>query len=195
MVVMILAVLFFFVTAYLDNDDSTNALSLFVTPTHSPTISPSPSPKPSNGILGESTSTVSAYVERVVDGDTIRVLIQDQPFTVRLIGVNTPETVDPRKEVECYGKEASNKLKEIIGGKQVYLEIDDSQSNKDRYGRLLRYVYLNSILVNEQLIREGYAYEYTYGKPYKYQQQFRTAQEEAQNIGIGLWDPAICPQS
>jgi len=109
-------------------------------------------------------------VVKVVDGDTLSVSINGKTETIRLIGINTPETVDPRKPVECFGKEASNKAKELLSGKRVRLETDSTQGDRDKYGRLLRYVWLEyDIFFNKQMISDGYAYEYTYSKPYKYQ--------------------------
>jgi micrococcal nuclease len=132
-------------------------------------------------------------VLRVSDGDTIVVSIDGKDEKVRLIGVNTPESVDPRRKVECFGRESAQKLRAIIGNNGVRLEGDQTQTDRDRYGRLLRYVYLpNGIFVNLQLIQEGFAYEYTYNKPYKYQVQFREAQTNAANAKLGLWNENTC---
>lgn len=127
-------------------------------------------------------------VVRVVDGDTIDVSIDDQIERLRLIGINTPETVDPRKSVECFGKEASEKAKSILVGKKVTIESDPSQGERDKYDRLLRYVFLeDGTNFNLLMIREGYAYEYTYNLPYKYQTEFKQAQKEAEKNKMGLW--------
>lgn len=132
-------------------------------------------------------------VVKVVDGDTIQVLHEGKKETVRLIGINTPETVDPRKPVECFGKEASEKMKALVAGKSITLVNDPTQADKDKYGRLLRYVFLqDNTFVNKAMIAEGYAYEYTYETPYQYQTAFKTAQQEAQNAEKGLWNPATC---
>jgi micrococcal nuclease len=159
---------------------------------------PAPQPNPVQAeqppVLGETTATASALVDRVVDGDTIRVIVNNEKKTVRLIGIDTPETVDPRREVECFGKEASNRLKELIEDKEVILETDSSQQEIDRYGRLLRYVSLNGVSINEQLIYDGFASEYTYNNPYKYREQFQAAQEDAKKNQRGLWNPQICAQ-
>lgn len=130
-------------------------------------------------------------VMKVVDGDTIKVsetgTVSDIE-TVRLIGINTPETVDPRKEVECFGHEASDKTKELLENKNVFLLADDTQSNRDKYGRLLRYVVLEGqINVNQYLIQEGYAYEYTYRIPYELQSSFKNAEKYAKEKQKGLW--------
>jgi micrococcal nuclease len=132
-------------------------------------------------------------VIRVVDGDTFVVLKEEKEVKVRLIGVDTPESVDPRKKVECFGKEASVFLQSLIEGKYVRLEQDMTQANVDVYGRLLRYVYLSDNgLVNDKLIREGYAHEYTYKVPDIKQGQFKQAQKEAREKMRGLWAPGAC---
>lgn len=132
-------------------------------------------------------------VKRVVDGDTIVVTIQNQEKTIRLIGINTPETVDPRRQVECFGREASTKMKELVQGKEIQLKEDPTQENEDKYGRLLRYAFLeDGTLVNQAMIEDGYAYEYTYQKPYQYQDQFKRAQQEAKASRKGLWAPDTC---
>jgi len=132
-------------------------------------------------------------VVKVVDGDTLSVSINGKTETIRLIGINTPETVDPRKPVECFGKEASNKAKELLSGKRVRLETDSTQGDRDKYGRLLRYVWLEyDIFFNKQMISDGYAYEYTYSKPYKYQSEFKQAEAEAKQAKRGLWADGAC---
>ncbi len=143
-------------------------------------------------------NTVGIYydVTKVTDGDTIHVKIGTQDETVRLIGINTPETVDPRRPVQCFGKEASNRMKELAKGKIVRLEYDDSQSLRDIYGRLLAYVYLeDGEMLNRKMVAEGYAYEYTYMTPYKYQSEFRQLQRLAQTSGRGLWAQNTCAGS
>lgn len=129
-------------------------------------------------------------VTKVVDGDTVTI---DKIGTIRLIGINTPETVDPRKPVECFGKEASDRAKELLNGKKVYLEFDESQGKTDKYNRTLAYVFREDGLhFNVEMIKTGYAYEYTYNKPYKYQNQFKQAQKDAQNSQSGLWSANTC---
>ena len=138
-------------------------------------------------------------VVRVVDGDTIVVEVQGENVTVRLIGLDTPETVDPRKPVECFGKAASDEAKRLFGVGYARLETDPSQGLYDKYGRLLAYVYipLNSVqeglLVNKYLISEGDGHEYTYNLPYKYQAEFEAAEREARENKKGLWAEGICP--
>lgn len=129
----------------------------------------------------------------VSDGDTISVKdISGNIFKVRLLGVNTPETVDPRKKVECFGKEASDFLKKNLYSKKVHLVSDESQGDFDKYKRLLRYVYLDDILINKVIIEQGYGYEYTYRLPYKFQKEFKEAQKEAEKNKLGLWADGVC---
>lgn len=132
-------------------------------------------------------------VTKVVDGDTIRVLRDGVEETVRLIGIDTPETIDPRKPVQCFGKEASARTLSMLGGKEVRLLGDDSQDVRDKYGRLLAYVYLpDGTLVNQELILEGYAHEYTYRVPYKFQVAFKESERNARAMGAGLWADGAC---
>lgn len=121
-------------------------------------------------------------VARVVDGDTIELVNGKR---VRYIGIDTPETVHPTVGIECYGKEASNKNKELVEGKVVRLEKDVSET--DRYGRLLRYVYVGDIFVNDYLVRQGYAESSSYPPDIKYQNRFLEAEREARNGSRGLW--------
>ncbi len=132
-------------------------------------------------------------VTDVVDGDTIKVSMNGTITTLRLIGMDTPETVDPRKPVQCFGKEASNKAKELLSGKKVRLEMDPSQGTLDTYGRTLAYVYRDDgLFYNKHMIEQGYAHEYTYRTPYKYQTEFKNAQKTAQANQAGLWSPNTC---
>ena len=121
-------------------------------------------------------------VTKVIDGDTIEIKGGKR---VRYIGIDTPETVDPRKPVQCFGKEASDKNRQLVGGKKVYLEEDISKT--DKYGRLLRYIWVDNVLVNELLVREGYAYSSSYPPDIKYQENFDEAQRLAQKENKGLW--------
>lgn len=134
-------------------------------------------------------------VVKVVDGDTITVNINGSNETIRLIGIDTPETVHPSKPVECFGIEASNKAKELLSDKSVFLEADSTQGERGKYGRLLRYVFLeDGTDFNDLMVREGYAYEYTYNLPYKYQEQFKQAEQEAKLKKRGLWSDGACEE-
>ena len=141
-----------------------------------------------------SASTQTFLVRRVIDGDTIVVSIDDRDETVRLLGIDTPETVDPRKLVQCFGTEASDETKSLLDGRRVGLQNDLTQSDRDKYGRLLRYVFRDDgLFINEFLVQKGFAYEYTYlGVPYKYQTVFRADQTTAQLSGAGLWATNAC---
>lgn len=135
-----------------------------------------------------SVSRETAKVVLVVDGDTIKVLINNKEDTVRLIGIDSPEVLDERKPVQCFGKEASNKAGEILTDKTISLESDPTQEDKDEYGRLLRYVFLNGLNFNKFMIIEGYAHEYTFkGNIYKYQSEFIQAEKKARESEMGLW--------
>jgi micrococcal nuclease len=141
----------------------------------------------------ESLPTNFSKIVKVIDGDTISANVSGTNQTIRLIGINTPETVDPRKPVECFGKEASDKAKEILDGKSVRLEADSSQGEKDKYDRYLRYVFLeDGTNFNKLMIEQGYAYEYTYNTPYKYQLEFKAAQKQAMDAKRGLWADNAC---
>lgn len=139
------------------------------------------------------TSSDLAPVERVIDGDTVKIVLGSTTETVRLIGIDTPETVHPSKPVECFGKEASDKTKSLLEGTSVRIETDPSQGTRDKYGRLLAYLFLpDGTNVNQLLIAEGYAYEYTYNLPYKYQSQFKQAEKDAREQKRGLWADGVC---
>jgi len=132
-------------------------------------------------------------VTQVVDGDTIKINLNGTVVTLRLIGMDTPETVDPRKPVQCFGKEASNKAKELLSGKKVRIEKDSTQGDLDKYGRMLAYVYReDGLFYNKYMIEQGYAHEYTYNTPYKYQIDFKAAQKSAQDNQRGLWSSNTC---
>lgn len=135
-------------------------------------------------------------VIKVVDGDTLAIMMDGKSATVRLIGLDTPETVDPRKPVQCFGKEASEKAKQILAGISVRIETDPSQGEYDKYGRLLAYVFLpDGTNFNEDIIAEGYGHEYTYNLPYKYQVQFKAAEQNAREEKKGLWADGACADS
>lgn len=124
-----------------------------------------------------------ALVARVIDGDTIQL---DDGRKVRLIGVDTPETVHPQKEVEYYGKEASDFTKSMLEGKEVYLEYDIQPT--DKYGRTLAYIWLSDgTLFNELLVLKGFAQVATFPPNVKYVERFTAAQKQAIEANAGLW--------
>lgn len=136
----------------------------------------------SSQLLPDIDNLTAVKVSRVVDGDTIEL---ENGQRVRYIGIDTPETVDPRKPVQCFGKEASNKNKELVEGKTVRLEKDVSET--DKYGRLLRYVYVEDTFVNDFLIRQGFAHTSTFPPDVKYQNQFLKSESQARIDNSGLW--------
>ena len=135
----------------------------------------------------EETKASLIKVVRVIDGDTIEI---EGGQKIRYIGIDTPETVHPSKPIECFGKEASNKNKELVEGKMVRLEKDVSET--DKYGRLLRYIWINDLMVNDYLVRNGYAMSSSYPPDIKYQDQFIEAQKEARENNRGLW--SVCQE-
>lgn len=133
-------------------------------------------------------------VVKVIDGDTITIKINDKNETVRLIGLDTPETHDARTGVQCFGKEATEKLKSVIGDR-VAVERDEREGERDKYKRLLAYIYTEEgLFLNKYMIEQGYAYEYTYDDPYKYQKEFKAAEADAKAKKRGLWAPDACPE-
>jgi micrococcal nuclease len=127
------------------------------------------------------------------DGDTLSVDMNGTVEKVRFIGVDTPETHDPRKAVQCFGKAASDFTKNLIGDKPVRLEADQLNTNRDRYNRLLRYVYTqDGTLVNSEIIRRGYGFAYT-SFPFGKADEFRALEQQARDSGTGLW--AACQPS
>lgn len=126
-------------------------------------------------------------VTKVEDGDTIEVSMQGHLEKVRLIGVDTPEVVDPRKPVQCFGKQASAFTKSLVTGKKVKLMTDSITSNRDRYDRLLRYVYLeDGRLLNSEIIKGGYGFAYT-AFPFTKVDEFSALETTARQNNAGLW--------
>lgn len=130
---------------------------------------------------------IEVKVTRVVDGDTVEVTMPNgQTEDVRLIGVDTPETVHPTKGEQPYGREASNFTKEHLAGQTVFLETDVEE--RDRYGRLLAYVYLpNGVMYNAVLVDEGYAQMATFPPNVRYVEVFKALQTAAREGNRGLW--------
>lgn len=127
-------------------------------------------------------STSEARVTRVVDGDT---LVVGGDERVRLIGVDTPESVKPGTPVECFARESAAFLERLVEGRQVRLVRDVEP--RDRYGRLLAYVYRGDLFVNEELVRRGYASVATFPPNVRHVATFLRAQREARAEGRGLW--------
>ena len=142
-------------------------------------------------------------VERVIDGDTIEVRVESvvegpgagnappgRVYDVRLIGIDTPETVKPDSPVECFGVEASAAATALLEGSAVRL-VDDVE-NVDGYGRLLRYVYLEGEMANARLVANGYASAYTYPPNVRHADLFVELQREARENDRGLWSSDTC---
>ncbi len=155
------------------------------------------SPVATSSAVAESDSAVvgveseKVKVTRVIDGDTIEI---EGGLKVRLLGIDTPETKDPRKSVQCFGKEAANETRRLIQGKYVILEKDVSET--DKYQRLLRYVFLpledgRVLFVNDYLLREGFARILNYPPDVKFAEQFFKAQENAKREDLGLWGACV----
>jgi len=175
----------FYLTVQIEQSNILGTISeipehVVITPTSILTSTPVMTPSP----------TQNEYlVTRVIDGDTIEIVFGGGVKKVRYIGIDTPETVDPRRGVGCYGKEAAQKNKELVEGKAVKLERDVSDT--DSFGRLLRYVYVGKRMVNETLLEEGYAHASAYPPDIAYKEVFEAKEEQAKTEQKGLW--GLCP--
>ncbi len=168
---------------------------LFGTPMTTPTIPTWPQ--------GATTSEPSEFsvkrdtpfrVEKIIDGDTIIASENGKNVTVRMIGINAPETGLGSRPKECFGFEATEHLKKILPvGTAIALDTDSSQGTYDKYNRVLAYVmFADHTNINLQMIQDGYAYEYTYNQPYLYVAAFKESQQIAQKEGKGLWANGAC---
>lgn len=134
-------------------------------------------------------------VTEFVDGDTLKVNMNGKVETIRFVGVDTPETHDPRKEVQCYGIRAAAFTKDLIGSNNIRLEADPLSTNRDRYDRLLRYIYLpNGTLVNAEIIKQGYGFAYV-SFPFTKSDEFKQYQQTAMNGKLGLWNECTPTQN
>jgi micrococcal nuclease len=144
-----------------------------------------------------------AVVTRAVDGDTIEVEVRariegpgageaavGQTYVVRLLGIDTPESVSPRDPVECFGREASAATSALVAGERVVLVKDVEE--RDGFDRLLRYVYLGAELVNARLVVNGYAHVFTYPPNVRHAELFVQLEREARDNDRGLWAPDTC---
>lgn len=124
-----------------------------------------------------------------VDGDTIKVEIDGKKKTVRLLAIDTPESVKPNSEVEYYGKEASNyTCKTIKNAKKIELEYDDNSDKTDKYDRILAWVFVDDKLLQEKLVEKGYAKVAYLYNDYKYTSILKEKQELASAKGLGIWN-------
>ncbi len=127
------------------------------------------------------------YVKSITDGDTIKVVKDGKTETVRLLGIDTPETKDPRKPIQCFGKEATDHMTALSLGQYVRLESDPTQGNKDKYQRLLRYVYKeDGTNVNAQMVKDGFAVAYV-RYPVQQIESYKVLQKNAREANLGLW--------
>jgi len=156
-------------------------------------VQPSPTPGGVQAPSLPASGLKRATVTGIVDGDTIEATIDKRRVRIRLLGVDAPESVHPSRPVECFGREASRFLKDLLSKQTVLLESDASQGDRDRYNRLLRFVWLpDGRLANYEIIAQGYGFEYTFNQPYRYQDQFKAAQRAAREAQVGLWSPNAC---
>ncbi len=145
----------------------------------------------SDTVVGDFLTSVQPGLYEVVyvnDGDTITVRANNQENRVRFIGIDTPEKNHPSKPVQCYSYAATDYLTQLIGDSDVKLVADPTNSNRDRYDRLLRYVYLpDGTLLNAKMIEEGYAFAYT-SFPVTKMDEFLALEQEAREANRGLWN-------
>ena len=133
-------------------------------------------------------SALEGAVVRIVDGDTIHVQLADRLEKVRYIGVNTPEVHHPLKGEEPGGRAAAAVNRDLVSGRHVRLELD--VQSRDRYGRLLAYVWVDGTMVNAELVRRGFAQVMTVPPNVRHQSLFLKLQREAREAGRGLWSEA-----
>ena len=140
------------------------------------------------------TDFLSFLLLDIVDGDTIKVKGDNKEYSVRMIWLDAPESSTLRYGyAECFGREASDHLKALLSWvTQIQLETDQTQTSTDKYWRLLGYVIVNWINLNQKMIEDGYGFEYTYNLPYKYQLEFKSAQKTASEKRLWLWADSAC---
>ncbi|MDF3284991.1 thermonuclease family protein [Gordonia sp. N1V] len=155
---------------------------------------PAPAPASGSESLVRPASAQSPFpVVHVSDGDTILVRRHSAVVSVRLIGVDTPETKRPNTPVQCFGPQASAFTTRTVSGRSVWLESDPVAGARDRYGRTLAYVWLeDGSLLDLELIEQGFGRQYDYhDQPYTYRRQFQAAEAGARAHRSGLW--GTCP--
>lgn len=141
-----------------------------------------------NSIFVDKTPRAEASVVRVIDGDTVLVKINEAEERVRIIGINTPESVDPRRPVECFANEASSKAKELLSDKSIFLE---NYTDRDKHGRLLAYIEIDGLDFGEIMISEGYAYSYK-AFPHDRMIKYNSLEQAAKENKVGLWADGAC---
>src|SRR5918999_5530991 len=155
-------------------------------PTSAPIILPTRKPTPTPYIENNLDKQKMFLVTEVIDGDTIRVNVRGKSESVRLLAIDTPETKDPRKPVQCFGLAATKKLQSLIEGKFIKLIGDRTQGNRDKYKRLLRYAYDGKFFINAEMVKQGYAFSYK-EYPTKYLKEFNGYERIAREKSLGLW--------
>jgi len=151
------------------------------------TSSPEASLSPKGSITDNNRSNLVQYeVIRVIDGDTVELKNGER---LRYNDIDTPETVHPSKPIECYGAEASKKNKELVEGETILVELGNPE--KDRYGRLLGYVYIDDLFVNAELVRGGYAEVNSYGNPGSKIVELINIERDAKLKSTGLWSSCV----
>jgi len=155
-------------------------------PAPKPTVA-EPTPTTDYGLPAPTRPSEGEWAEvlRVVDGDTITVLLDGEVRRVRYIGINAPESVKPDSPVEFMGPEASAANEDLVGERRVWLERDVSET--DKYDRLLRYVWVDDLMVNGELVRLGYAHAGTYPPDVRHQEWMQAMEAEARAAERGLW--------
>lgn len=184
-------------------DDETDAAASSAAPVSpaattavpAPSVSESPAPTSSTPTAAADEGQLVRVVG-VIDGDTIRVSIDGQNEPLRIIGIDTPEL----KGSECYAQRAASRVQSLVQSRDVHIVADPTQSDRDRYDRILRHVFsLDGTNVAETLVAEGLAREYTYDRPYAFRDDYLDAQGAAQAEGLGIWsgecDVAAAPGS
>lgn len=165
-------------------EPSTKTSTSTTVPAPTLTTTPPPAPVPTG---------TPAEVVSVVDGDTVKVDLGGITTTIRIIGIDTPETVHPREPVQCFGAEASLRAGELLEGETVGVEYDGTQGRLDRYGRTLAYLWLpDGRLFTSVMLSEGFAKEYTYSSHYKHRDEHLAAERSARSAGRGLWSTDTC---
>ncbi len=148
-------------------------------------------------LLNQNTLTMTSLpeedvylVSKVIDGDTIEVIKDNETFKVRYSGIDTPELDSKNKETKCLAEKAKEANENLINNKKVKLEEDTN--DKDEYGRLLRYVWLDNILINEYLVENGLARADTFLSGEKYKERIEKAEKEAKEKERGIWSEENC---
>lgn len=142
---------------------------------------------PASPAVAPSIAAQQARVSAVIDGDTLKVRTGSGEVRVRIIGIDTPEIHRDGTPSDCYAEQARDMLDDLAYGRTVELRADTTQADTDKYGRLLRHVYVDGVNVALTEIQAGAGPEYTYDAPYAGQDEYRAAQRDAQQQRRGLW--------